>query len=71
MRIRANAVGPVGKPLEDMLAKLETLARQHDDDAVRDLLRGVADLSRPPAEPPSPSDAGAVTSARAHQAGDR
>jgi FlaA1/EpsC-like NDP-sugar epimerase len=71
MRIRANAVGPVGKPLEEMLAKLEKLAQHHDDDAVRDLLRGVAELSRPPAETNSPSDAGEIASARAHQAGDR
>jgi hypothetical protein len=72
MRVRANAVGPIGQPLEELLTRLETLARRHDDDAVRDLLRGVAALSRPTSQATSNTpDVAAAAAHRAPQAGDR
>ncbi len=53
MRVRADAVGPVGKPLESLLAELEPAARRHDDTRVRELLRRVVELGTPrqPAAP--------------------
>ena len=53
MRVRANAVGVVGEELEALLGELEAATRRHDDDRVRELLRGVAALSRPAAEAPA------------------
>jgi FlaA1/EpsC-like NDP-sugar epimerase len=50
MRVRASAVGPVGEALEKLLAELESAARRHDDDQVRELLRTVAALGRPAPE---------------------
>jgi FlaA1/EpsC-like NDP-sugar epimerase len=47
MRVRADAVGPVGKPLESLLAQLEPAARRHDDAKVREILRRVPDLGTP------------------------
>jgi len=37
---RANAVGVVGEELEALLGELEAATRRHDDDRVRELLRG-------------------------------
>ena len=54
MRVRGNAVGAVGEPLNTFLAELEPAVRRHDDDNVRDLLRTVASLSRPDSGKPSP-----------------
>jgi FlaA1/EpsC-like NDP-sugar epimerase len=54
MRVRGNAVGAVGEPLNTFLAELEPAVRRHDDDNVRDLLRTVANLSRPDSGKPSP-----------------
>ena len=53
MRVRANAVGVVGEELETLLGELEAATRRHDDDRVRELLRGVAALSKPAAEAPA------------------
>ena len=53
MRVRANAVGVVGEELEALLGELEVATRRHDDDRVRELLRGVAALSKPAAEAPA------------------
>ena len=53
MRVRANAVGVVGEELEALLGELEAATRRHDDDRVRELLRGVAALSKPAAEAPA------------------
>ena len=53
MRVRANAVGVVGEELEALLGELEVATRRHDDDRVRELLRGGAALSRPAAEAPA------------------
>jgi FlaA1/EpsC-like NDP-sugar epimerase len=50
MRVRAAAVGPVGEPLEKLLAELAPATLRHDDDLVRGLLRKVAGLSQPPVE---------------------
>ncbi len=47
MRVRADAVGPIGRPLESLLADLEPAAGRHDDAQVRDLLGKVAALTRP------------------------
>ena len=47
MRVRGNAVGPVGESLDALLADLEPAARRHDDVQVRELLRRVAGLSQP------------------------
>jgi len=44
LRVRSDAVGPVGEPLEALLARLEPAARRHDDAQVRDLLREVPAL---------------------------
>jgi FlaA1/EpsC-like NDP-sugar epimerase len=44
LRVRADAVGPVGEPVEAFLARLEPAARRHDDDQVRELLREVPAL---------------------------
>ena len=53
MRVRTNAVGVVGEELQALLGELEAATRRHDDDRVRELLRGVAALSRPAAEAPA------------------
>ena len=53
MRVRANAVGVVGEELEALLGELEAATRRHDDDRVRELLRGVAALGRPATEAPA------------------
>jgi FlaA1/EpsC-like NDP-sugar epimerase len=45
MRVRADAVGPIGKPLDLLLAKLEPAARRHDDVQVREILARVSALS--------------------------
>jgi FlaA1/EpsC-like NDP-sugar epimerase len=63
MRVRASAVGTVGEELDKLLAQLAPAVRRHDDDAVRELLRKVAALSKPPA--------GALAAPKARQAGDR
>jgi FlaA1/EpsC-like NDP-sugar epimerase len=47
MRVRADAVGPVGKPLDALLAELEPAARRHDDVLVRELLKRVSALTAP------------------------
>jgi FlaA1/EpsC-like NDP-sugar epimerase len=47
MRVRADAVGPVGKPLDSLLDRLEPAARQRDDRTVRELLRQVSVLGLP------------------------
>jgi FlaA1/EpsC-like NDP-sugar epimerase len=44
LRVRDDAVGPVGEPLEALLARLEPAARRHDDAQVRELLREVPAL---------------------------
>ncbi len=76
MRVRANAIGVTGEALDELLGELEPAARRHDDRAVRDLLRKVAALSRPPATatptPPTGTVAAtAATAPRPRQAGDR
>jgi FlaA1/EpsC-like NDP-sugar epimerase len=47
MRVRADAVGPVGKPFDALLAELEPAARRHDDVLVRELLKKVSALTAP------------------------
>ena len=47
MRIRASAVGAIGKPLDELLDQLAPATRSHDDIRVRELLRKVAVLSKP------------------------
>lgn len=47
MRVRADAVGPVGKPLDSLLDRLEPAARRRDDRTVRELLRQVSVLGLP------------------------
>jgi len=47
LRVRDDAVGPVGEPLEALLARLEPAARRHDDAQVREMLREVPDLGTP------------------------
>ena len=44
LRVRDDAVGPVGEPLEALLARLEPAARRRDDAQVRELLREVPAL---------------------------
>ncbi|MGA2513476.1 MAG: nucleoside-diphosphate sugar epimerase/dehydratase [Candidatus Limnocylindrales bacterium] len=56
LRVRSDAVGPVGEPLEALLARLDPAARRHDDDAVRELLRDVSALGgRRGGHSPSPA----------------
>jgi FlaA1/EpsC-like NDP-sugar epimerase len=50
MRVRASAVGAVGKPLEELLGELAAATQNHDDVRVRELLRRVASLSKVPTE---------------------
>lgn len=65
MRVRAKAVGVIGEPLEKLVADLETAARRHDDELVRDLLRKVPALSKPRPEAPSSPATEAPASAAA------
>jgi FlaA1/EpsC-like NDP-sugar epimerase len=58
MRVRASAVGPVGAPLDKLLAELASATKRHDDDRVREILRKVATLSKPQAAVPSRPRAG-------------
>ena len=44
LRVRDDAVGPVGEKLDALLARLEPAARRHDDAEVRELLREVPAL---------------------------
>lgn len=75
MRVRASAVGATGGPIDGLIAELELAARKHDDDRVREILRKVAELSRPRAGsastpgPVRPAPAAATPSKP--QAGDR
>jgi FlaA1/EpsC-like NDP-sugar epimerase len=50
MRVRASAIGTVGKPLQELLGDLAAATQDHDDIRVRDLLRRVASLSKMPVE---------------------
>jgi FlaA1/EpsC-like NDP-sugar epimerase len=50
MRVRASAIGTVGKPLQELLGDLAAATQDHDDIRVRDLLRRVASLSNMPVE---------------------
>jgi FlaA1/EpsC-like NDP-sugar epimerase len=49
LRVRDDAVGPIGIPLEALMARLEPAARRHDDVLVRELLREVPALGSAPA----------------------
>jgi FlaA1/EpsC-like NDP-sugar epimerase len=60
MRVRADAVGPVGKPLDLLLSELEPAARRHDDTQVREILGRVSALGTPRA-PSSPGAPAAAT----------
>ena len=59
MRVRADAVGPIGKPLDSLLSELEPAALRHDDTRVREILARVSALTtpRPPASPAAPAAA--------------
>jgi len=48
MRVRASAIGTVGKPLQELLGDLVAATQDHDDIRVRDLLRRVASLGKVP-----------------------
>ena len=50
MRVRASAIGTVGKPLQELLGDLAAATQDHDDIRVRDLLRRVASLGKVPVE---------------------
>jgi FlaA1/EpsC-like NDP-sugar epimerase len=69
MRVRADAVGPVGKPLDMLLSELEPAARRHDDNQVREILGRVSALGtpRPPASPGAPGALGAPAGAAVAQ----
>jgi Predicted nucleoside-diphosphate sugar epimerases len=59
MRVRADAVGPIGEPLDLLLSELEPAARRHDDTQVREILGRVSALGTPrgPASPGVPAAA--------------
>ena len=76
MRVRADAIGPIGEPLETLMAGLEPAAVRRDDTSVRAFLRTVPDLGRAgrsdtnaaAAEPPIPPAAGPVAATGAGHA---
>ena len=76
MRVRADAIGPIGEPLEMLMAGLEPAAVRRDDTSVRAFLRTVPDLGRAgrsdtnaaAAEPPIPPAAGPVAATGADHA---
>jgi FlaA1/EpsC-like NDP-sugar epimerase len=75
MRVRASAIGTVGEPVDELIARLERATRKHDDTAVREILRKVADLGRPRTGvspgPPAPGSDRATTAPGTREAGDR